>query len=154
MIEDDYLPTVTDFYLAFVEKTSCKKPYIACKVDTTRASFSVGIIRAENCKKIIKKKKDLFNLEGNIKEKFEDAGERFISQNNSNKNTNFVEDIQISALYINVVYIQMSFLSFLLESFSMGDITDTHSSIFKDYYENDTRQYGKGPVIIKPILIE
>lgn len=157
MTEDDYIPTVVDFYKAFVEKTSFEKPYIACKVETSPAvhpSFSVGIIRSENCKLIIEKNKDLFNLAGNTKENFNDAGQRFINQNIRNKNLNYVEDIEISALYINAVFLQMHFLDFLLESFSIGDITETHKCVFKDYYENQTKNYGTGPVIIEPILIE
>lgn len=157
MIEDDYIPTVTDFYKAFVEKTSFEKPYIACKVEThptMHPSFSVGIIRSENCKLIIKKNKDLFNLAGNTKESPDDAGQRFINQNRGNKNLNYVEDIEISALYINAVFIQMHFLDFLLESFSIGDITETHISVFRNYYENQTKIYGRGAVVIEPILIE
>jgi hypothetical protein len=48
----------------------------------------------------------------------------------------------------------MYFLDFLLESFSIGDITETHKSVFKDYYEDRTKIFGKGSIIIEPILIE
>jgi hypothetical protein len=48
----------------------------------------------------------------------------------------------------------MHFLDFLLESFSIGDITETHKCVFKDYYENQNKTYGTGSVIIEPILIE
>lgn len=65
LIEDDYIPTRSDFYKPFVERCTDEYPFVCSYVEERApgqfcASSSNGLIKAKQCKEMVEKYGDVF----------------------------------------------------------------------------------------------
>lgn len=72
LIEDDYIPTETDFYQHFVARCTSEYPYVSTFVDEYEpgkfcASCSNAIIRADACRAIYEKYNEIFVVQDSIR---------------------------------------------------------------------------------------
>lgn len=63
--EDDYIPSSKDFYQPFIEKISDTSPYICVMISMEpkkHASFSCGLLKGQECRKVFSKHNQVFKI--------------------------------------------------------------------------------------------
>lgn len=130
-LEDDYIPSSSNFLPPFIERCNEKTPYVCCKAVINHPgyidhpSMSVGLYLKSSCKNVYDKNKFVFLVDGN----------------NS---------------YENAWRIQQTFYKpFIDMGYGITDILDSYSSPFLCSSTNEVKMFGEenSEVLVEPIKL-
>ena len=129
-LEEDYIPSSSDFLSPFIDRCNEQTPYVCCKAITNHLNYidhpsiSNGLYLKSSCKKVYDKNKFVFLVDGD----------------NS---------------YQNAWRIQQTFYKpFLDMGYGITDILDSYSSPFLCSTTNEVKMFGNenSKVLIEPIV--
>lgn len=131
LIEDDYIPTIKNFYEPFIEKCTLDFPYVCEFCDKTKeglsfASISNGLMNSKACKAVYEKHKSIFK----------------IYNDNNYLETFYKTQMECYEYFIN-------------NGFGIKDILDEYSAPFMSSITKQITIYGdaKNPVLLSPITL-
>lgn len=126
--EDDYIPTIKNFYKPFIDKLSDNAPYVAFMTSEEikrHASFSIGVFKGDACCKVYEKYNKVFKI---------------------------IETKEYRDAYTN----QIDFFDYFRDfDYTIENIIDEYKLPYMDSSKNSITYYGKkdNPVLFIPIGI-